>query len=207
LRWTLGVLVVCVGLLTGCGPTGGPMTGEQAGRAAVVEAQVVEAVVPVVGEVVSDSIGVAAERLPRKPPASCPVTRPPDPPFVPPAPYLEKAPYEGDFWYGTAALWTMLGEEGSWEQLPYYDGAYSQKTVWWREGYDWRAEPEPRLQVSGRRLDLEGPSFMSDHATNGYHDDFKAFMLVGVEIPSPGCWEITGEVKGARLRYVVWVAP
>jgi hypothetical protein len=30
-------------------------------------------------------------------------------------------------------------------------------------------------------------------------------MLTGVYTPTPGCWEITGDYKGQKLSYVVWV--
>jgi hypothetical protein len=30
-------------------------------------------------------------------------------------------------------------------------------------------------------------------------------MLTGVYMPTPGCWEITGEYKGQKLRFVVWL--
>jgi hypothetical protein len=30
-------------------------------------------------------------------------------------------------------------------------------------------------------------------------------MLVGVEIPTPGCWKISGQYRGAEVSYVVWV--
>lgn len=31
-------------------------------------------------------------------------------------------------------------------------------------------------------------------------------MLVGVEIPSPGCWRLAASYGDATLDYVVWVA-
>jgi len=31
-------------------------------------------------------------------------------------------------------------------------------------------------------------------------------MVAGVFIPTLGCWEITGDYKGDKLSYVVWVA-
>jgi len=29
-------------------------------------------------------------------------------------------------------------------------------------------------------------------------------MLVGLELPEPGCWEITAHYEGTSLGYVVW---
>ncbi len=137
------------------------------------------------------------------PPASCPVTLPPDPPFTPPS---GARPYAGEFWYGTEALWTRLRADGTW-QMAHRDGAYFDKSFWWRRGYDWRAEPEPALTVTGRRLDAPAPPLAASRATNGFHGDLGSFMLVGVGLPAPGCWEITGRIAGTELSFVVWVGP
>jgi len=32
-------------------------------------------------------------------------------------------------------------------------------------------------------------------------------MLAGVYVPTLGCWEITGEYRGEKLSFVVWVQP
>lgn len=39
---------------------------------------------------------------------ACLVTLPPNPAFIPPAPYDQLPVPEGGFWYGTDALWTSL---------------------------------------------------------------------------------------------------
>ena len=90
-----------------------------------------------------------------KPPANCPVTKSPDPPFTPPQPYPASAP-GADAWYGTAALWTRVPQNGIWEALSHNSQGYSQKVFWWRAGYDMMKEPEPNLTVTGHRLDGEG---------------------------------------------------
>jgi hypothetical protein len=147
--------------------------------------------------------------------AECPVTRPPEVAFVPPAPYPAKLPpeYAGQYWYGTPALWTMLGNDGRWGGLPLSAAGYSQKVFWWRQGYSMDAEPSPQLTVSGKRLDASTSSsaagasaFETSHATNA-SADFGQAMLTGIEIPSPGCWEITGHYGGHQLSFVVWVEP
>jgi hypothetical protein len=48
------------------------------------------------------------------------------------------------FWYGTDVLWTLLHADGTWAGLPHYtpdDPKFRQKLFFWREGYNWRAEP------------------------------------------------------------------
>lgn len=136
-------------------------------------------------------------------PGGCPITRAPNRPFLPPAPpapALASAPF-GEFWYGTPALWTLLRPDGTWSGLPYHDGAYTQKVFWWSEGYDWRS----RLTVTGRRIDGSAPGLAASTATNAFADDIGSSILVGVDIPAAGCWEITGHLKGVTLSFVVWV--
>jgi hypothetical protein len=134
--------------------------------------------------------------------STCPVTPPPSPPFVPPAP--EPAVASGrEFRYGTAALWTALPNDGIWSGLPdHAPQGYTQKVFWWSTGYHGEASPE--LAVSGRQLDgtaaLQGSS-----ATNAFASDIGSAMLVGVDFPTTGCWEITGTFEGHTLSFVVWV--
>ena len=126
------------------------------------------------------------------------MTRPPTPPPL----------YAGRFWYGTEALWTWLPADGIW-QGRYQGGAYvyADKSFWWRRGHDWRAEPESPLTITGRRLDAPAPPLATSGATNSFRDDIGSFMLTMVDIPTRGCWEITGRLAGAEVRFVVWVVP
>jgi hypothetical protein len=139
-------------------------------------------------------------------PASCPTTRPPDPPFVPPAPYPPEPPsVEGDkVWYGTNQLWTWLDADETWEMAHDKHGLFD-KSFWWRQGYDWRTETTPTLRVTGRRLDTPATAVTVSDATNGFEESMGAFMLVGLEFPTGGCWELTGHYHSQSLRFVVRV--
>jgi hypothetical protein len=141
------------------------------------------------------------------PPAACPVTKAPDPPFVPPLPYSPSAPFAGEFWHGTEALWTLLPADGTWPGLPHNPDGYTQKVFWWRKGYSWTAEPEPQLTVMGRRLDAPALPLHASKATNAFAQDIQSAMLVGVDLPTLGCWEITGHYAGHDLSFVVRVVP
>lgn len=150
-------------------------------------------------------------------PESCPITHPSDPPFNPPEPVLSKedvhlkasplGSLEGYFWHGGESLWTQLRLDGIWAELPFSERGYTQKIFFSREGYNWREEPLPPLTVSGRRLDVPGVDFEELEATNGFHPGVGSFMLVGVDIPTAGCWKITGHYEGHELSFVVWVEP
>jgi hypothetical protein len=141
-------------------------------------------------------------------PANCPTTKLGEQPMVPPPPYPAKAP-RGAFWYGTSQLWTILGDKGTWSGLPHYtpaDPTFRQKLFFWRQGYDWDEEPRPRLVITGRRLDGPAPPLMSDPATGSYREeDWKSFLVVGINLPTLGCWEIKGRYENAELTFVVWV--
>jgi hypothetical protein len=147
-----------------------------------------------------------SEVVTHDPPASCPVTTPQNPLFTPPSPY-DSMGFEGEFWYGSNSLWTAVRQNGIWEALPHNPGGYTQKVFWWREGYVWNEEPEPTLIVTGERLDASAPPLIASKATNASAADIGSAMLVAVDLPTLGCWKITGNYADAELSFVVWVAP
>lgn len=144
-------------------------------------------------------------------PDSCPVTRVPDRPFHPPAPYPHLAPSEAHFWHGVDGLWTMLRQDGTWRGIPPdrgYRRGYRDKLFWWRPGYDGYREPVAPLAVSARRLDGDAPVVVIPSATNAHHEDFGGWaMLVALDIPGTGCWEITGRYGDEAVTFVTWVVP
>jgi hypothetical protein len=103
---------------------------------------------------------VAGLLLPILSSAQCLTTLIPNPPFVPPAPYWSSAP-DGGFWYGTDALWTLLADDGKWHMQ---GNVYTTKLVFWRRRFDSRKEPEPKLIITGKRLDGDAPSIAVAHA-------------------------------------------
>ena len=142
-------------------------------------------------------------------PNSCPVTQPPARPFAPPSPYPKQTGEDG-FWFGTGELWIRLPKDGTWKGLPHYtpeDPSFRQKLFWWREGYDWHKDNPPHLQLSGERLDTSAPPMQSDeHANAGWtNDPHHPFIVTGINIPTLGCWKVTGRYEHAELSFVVWV--
>jgi len=149
----------------------------------------------------------APQRL--APPASCPVTSPPADPFTPPGPYeLDK----GSFWFGTEKLWTVLQKSGVWEWAPHGPGhehqvqPLTEKTFWMSVDFDPAREEYPELKVTGRRLDGDAPPLLTSPPTNAFSKPAAA-MLSGIYVPTPGCWEITGDYKGQKLSFVIWLTP
>lgn len=129
---------------------------------------------------------------------ACPVTRPPDPQFVPRPPYPALPPVTDSFWYGTRSLWTVLPLDGRWSQR-------GERFWWWSEEFKVADDETPDLVLTARRLDGAAPPYRTTEATNAYHQDFYWSMLVGFTLPSTGCWEITGEYRGHRLVVIQWV--
>lgn len=141
------------------------------------------------------------------PPADCPVTTQGDVLFKAPEPYEAIAPWDNIFWYGTENLWTALHKDGVWAGLPDNPGGYTQKIMWWSDLYVLKDELVPALVVTGRRLDGDSPPLKFDGATNASAADIGDAMLTGVDFPTLGCWEITGQYKKTGLTFVVWIAP
>lgn len=125
--------------------------------------------------------------------------------FIPPKPYQQEAS-TGTFWFGSDKLWTFLPIDGTWRGLGHYapnDPTFRQKVFFWRQGYDWRADPNPKLRITGRRLDGEADPLFADRADNVSTDP--AGMVVGINLPAVGCWEITARYGNDALTFVVWV--
>lgn len=141
---------------------------------------------------------------PSSSPAVCSVTRPAQP-FAAPSPFPAAPPNAAEAWFGSDVLWTMLNRHGEvWHQSGQAAGL-SQKTFWWSKDWVPRAEPAPAITVILTRLDGDG-SYSFGPGTNASSADLGGTaMLVGVDFPGPGCWQLTAHYRGAALSYVVWI--
>ena len=154
----------------------------------------------------SSAATTTAETLDR---VACPVTVPGPEPFSPAAETPEGPPpsYES-VWFGSPELWTRIHVNGEyWENLPVAaDGSLTQKTFWWREGFSMIEESVPDITVAMEPVAGSGdPVVAPGPATSGGHPELGEFMIVGIQIPGPGCWTITSQHRQATLSYVVWV--
>jgi hypothetical protein len=134
---------------------------------------------------------------------SCPVTKPPNPPFVPPKPFPEAD--RGTFYVGTPKLWVRVyvHPDGVWRGLPLWPEGYREKIVWFSEGYIAKADPQPAIEISGRRLDAKAPPLVVTGANGSWTS--VDFIMSGVNFPTVGCWEIAGRFRGAEVKFVVQV--
>jgi hypothetical protein len=138
---------------------------------------------------------------------ACLTTLPPNPAFVPPAPYDAESP--ATFWYGTDALWTQLAADGVWHLANNSDknNGYVTKLLFWRKGFDWRKEPQPDLIITAHRTDGDSPSVAVAHANAVFITGNKPAIMTGLRIPTSGCWEITAHYGGHTLTFVTLVEP
>ena len=133
-------------------------------------------------------------------PETCAVTNPLEHPFVPPKSYQNS---RGINWFGTDKLWTYLPTNGI--------SGQGEKTLWFREEWShyshWIPEESAlKLTITARRLDAATPP-PEISAGPVFNRDWKAFMLGGINLPTPGCWEITGRYEDAEVQFVEWVVP
>lgn len=140
----------------------------------------------------------------------CWVTVPPGQGFVAPEPYPPE-PFDQQVWYGTPGLWTILDVNGAeWRGLPVAeDGHVGNKTLWFSENFS-TAEAEDfsgdaGITVTAVRLDRPAPTVVEEGGVPSFNRYIKNFLLVGLEVPEPGCWEVTARYQGAELTYVLHV--
>lgn len=145
----------------------------------------------------ADSPAVTAE--------ACAVTRP-NPPLGAPSPYPDSPPDDRYAWFGTPELWTMLDLDGEVWDAANTSFPVSQKLFWWSSNWaGMREDQEPALTVVATRLDGPG-TVRTDQATNASDDSLGGqAMLTGIEFPTPGCWQLTGQYGDVVLSYIVWI--
>lgn len=160
--------------------------------------------------------GPEVESVPR----TCPLTKTPPTPlapsaFVPPEPYPIEPDYPKVFQYGTDKLWVELPKSGTWSWEDFLTDNYELPVPFWRmsfawgrKGYDRDAEPQPKLKVTGRRLDA--PAALLGRVQTSLESVFDGpqpppMMDSTIDLPSLGCWEITGQYDDDKLTFVIWV--
>ena len=125
-------------------------------------------------------------------------------PKTPPSGEILGKPFPAsERWYGSEALAVMLPPDGVWlGSGPAYH--YRGKLFWWSSGYE--PGQESQLKVTGRRLDAQAPPANITSAAGAYAPSLGGWaMLVAVEFPGPGCWEIAARYLGQDLKFVVEV--
>ena len=119
--------------------------------------------------------------------------------------------------HGNGRLWTLLNRAGKFavapESAPEYLGPHGEiavdgmllpngsvaiKAPWWR-GPGVRG----RIRLRARRLDARAPRVDRTVRPSGY--GLTGFQVMVLELPSTGCWKITGSAATASLTFVTLV--
>jgi hypothetical protein len=141
--------------------------------------------------------------------AQCQVTRPSDPPYVPPAEYAFPRPNPSFFAYGNDGLWTLLQVDGKWVAYG-KDGdgwVYQNKLTFWHRGFNW-LKNQPTLTVTAKRLDGDAPTVtVGDASAVDLPNRDSGGMMTLLAVPTVGCWEVTARYEGNELSFVVSVEP
>ena len=128
--------------------------------------------------------------------------RPSGRPSVTPAPTSEcpvTLPNRRTFGFGTERLWVVLWPRGHARARRFNvrpDGSLALK-------FPWTRGVRGELSITGRRLDAPAAPARA-RVPGGYGS--VGFQSTAVVFPTPGCWEVTGEVGDASLRFVTRVS-
>jgi hypothetical protein len=104
-------------------------------------------------------------------------------------------------WFGSEELAVMLPHYGIWS-VTKEDHLIAIKLFWRSAGF----EPgmEKGLEVSVRSVNDPEQTAVVTRPTNAHAPDLGGWaMLVGIDFPGTGCWEITGTYDEQSLRFVV----
>ena len=141
----------------------------------------------------------SAKTKPHVAPANCPVTRPyQSSRFASPSGYPGPSP--GHFYFGTDGIWTMLPVDGVLKGSA-ANGSTHAWLLWFRHGYTPWVEPTPKLKVDAKRVNGTAQKVVVSPAKFLPRN----IMIVGIDIPNSGCWQITGRFDEEELAFVVWV--
>jgi hypothetical protein len=138
-------------------------------------------------------------------PDDCPMTLPTEPLYVPPG--QDTVETGGPvFLYGTDALFTQLHSDGRWRGIKSATGTRN-KSAWFRKDAEWGEEYPYQLVVTAKRIDADGPMLTVPRVTNMLvgKEQEEVAMLLMLELPERGCWEVTGNYKSDHLSFVVWL--
>lgn len=137
---------------------------------------------------------VFSQYIGAQPEVTCPVTLGSDRVFAEPWPQVST-------WYGSESLATILPEDGIWSTTK--PGArITGKVSWWSIGSEPGQESDLTVKVDSLHGGPHG--VIVDRPTNALGSSLGApIMLTGIHFPDAGCWQITANLMGQELTFVV----
>ncbi|MBI3751604.1 MAG: hypothetical protein HY263_08135 [Chloroflexi bacterium] len=106
--------------------------------------------------------------------------------------------------YGQPALWATIPRSGSWPSSTSTSGGRFIRTFWYSDRWSITDEPSPSISVSAGRFG-GGQSVTGSAAVSARSRELGTSMIVSLDLPSGGCWQITGTYRDQSLSYVVWI--
>ena len=108
---------------------------------------------------------------------------------------------ESEHWYGSEALAVMVPGHRAWGTTG-PNALIAVKLFWWSAGF--KPGMQSNLKVSINNLDGKPNDAVVSNPTSAHAESLGGWtMLTGIDFPSVGCWEITGEYLGQTLTFVV----
>jgi hypothetical protein len=127
----------------------------------------------------------------------CPVTLPSSSPVEVP-----KSESGGTHaWFGSEALAVLIPKDGRWKGMG-PSRKFGDKFWVWRRGYEAKSEIQPALTFTGVKLGggVEPERMQIDKATSAFGPGWNS-MLVGMQFPSAGCWQVTARYVYAGITH------
>lgn len=109
-------------------------------------------------------------------------------------------------WHGRPEMALLVPTDGL--LRPMRNGTYRMKLFMASESYPGGAlEWRPAVAVAARRLG-DGLLASVSRPTNARAEDLGGWtMLVGLDLPAPGCWEVTATYRGHQVRAALEALP
>jgi hypothetical protein len=89
------------------------------------------------------------------------------------------------------------------------DGSVGDKTLRWSENVSTAKSEDfagaADITLRAAHLDASAPTVLVQGGVPSFNRDIGNFMLVGLELPEPGCWEVTASYREAELAFVIRV--
>ena len=148
----------------------------------------------VIAPLIAFGFAAFSQTIGAQPEVTCPVTLGSDRVFAEPWPQVST-------WYGSESLATILPEDGVWSTTK-PRARITVKVFWWSIGF----EPGQASDLTVKVDSLHGGPHrvIVDRPTNAFGYLLGApTMLTGIHFPDAGCWQITANLMGQELTFVV----
>ncbi len=108
-------------------------------------------------------------------------------------------------WVGTSGFSTRVPSSGRLEGLPTGTHGFREKLIWRVPGLDWQRGASPHFVIQGVNLSAPGAPMWTSEPTQAFAEDLGSVVVVMVEFPVRGCWEVKAQLGSEAISYVIEV--